>query len=274
MAATGRQQGLHEAAHKFRATRNRVRQWLRRLLEEGKPGLEDRSRAAHHIPHKTPPEVEQQVLAARELIPCFGPLRLKQEFGLPCSRGAIARILPEPGRTRPRKKRRPPARSMAAETIQWPAFGLLQVDVKDLSDLPGYRELIPFGLPRYQSTARVAPEGVLWPAFSAVNDPPTPCCLPTGCWPTSGAVGWISPGSASRPTTAASSGGAGIAATACRPSAGWWSRNTAVVLTVSIPLTAAPSTVRLRWSPAPWPWSASQQFWVWQSRSPMIAELS
>jgi transposase InsO family protein len=44
------------------------------------------------------------------------------------------------------------------------------VDVKDLSDLPGYRELIPFGLPRYQFTARIVPEGGIWLAFSAVND--------------------------------------------------------------------------------------------------------
>jgi hypothetical protein len=53
--------------------------------------------------------------------------------------------------------------------MRWP-FGLLQMDVKDLQDLPGYRELIPFGLPRFQFTARMVPEGTLWLAFSAVND--------------------------------------------------------------------------------------------------------
>ncbi len=47
---------------------------------------------------------------------------------------------------------------------------MLQSDVKDLSDLPGCGELIPFGLPRYQYTARVVPEGALWLAFSAAND--------------------------------------------------------------------------------------------------------
>ena len=36
------------------------------------------------------------------------------------------------------------------------------MDVKDLSDLPGYRELIPFGLPRFQYTARIVPEGGAW----------------------------------------------------------------------------------------------------------------
>jgi hypothetical protein len=110
------------------------------------------------------------VLEARDALPCFGPRRLKQTFDLPCSTGAVGRILRQAGRSRRRKKPRPPTRSLAAQKMQWRAFGLLQIDVKDLSDLPGYRELIPFGLPRYQFTARVVPEGGLWLAFSAVND--------------------------------------------------------------------------------------------------------
>jgi hypothetical protein len=55
--------------------------------------------------------------------------------------------------------------------MEWPPFGLVQIDVKDLSDLAGYRELIPFGLPRFQFTAHIVPEGTLWLASSAVNDP-------------------------------------------------------------------------------------------------------
>lgn len=51
-----------------------------------------------------------------------------------------------------------------------PAFGRLQVDVKDLSDLPSYRPLIDVGWPRYQFTARPVPEGALWLAFSHLND--------------------------------------------------------------------------------------------------------
>ncbi len=147
-----------------------MRLWLRRYQQEGKPGLKERSRAPHHIPHQTPPEVEQRVLEARDAIPCFGPQRLKEEFGLPCSTGAIGRILRWHGRSRHRKKPRPPARSLAQQKMRWPPFGLFEMDVKDLQDLPGYRELIPFGLPRFQFTARMVPEGMLWLAFSAVND--------------------------------------------------------------------------------------------------------
>jgi transposase len=164
------QQGLRSAARAFGCSRNTVRTWLRRYLAHGKAGLKERSRAPKRIPHKTPAEVEQRVLEARDRIPCFGPQRLKQEFDLPCSTGAIGRILRQAGRSRQRKKPRPPSRSLAPQKMAWPAFGLLQIDVQDLSDLPGYRELIPFGLPRYQYTARIVPEGALWLAFSAVND--------------------------------------------------------------------------------------------------------
>jgi hypothetical protein len=82
-----------------------VRLWLRRCQQEGKPGLNERSRAPHHIPHQTPPEVEQRVLEARDAIPCFGPQRLKEEFGLPCSTGAIGRILRRHGRRGAAKSR-------------------------------------------------------------------------------------------------------------------------------------------------------------------------
>ncbi len=51
-----REHGIHEAARRFGTTRKAVPEWLPHFLEEGKPGLEDRSRAPHHIPHKTPRE--------------------------------------------------------------------------------------------------------------------------------------------------------------------------------------------------------------------------
>jgi transposase len=170
LVQTALEQGIRAAGRLFGCSRNTVRKWLRRDQEQGKPGLQERSRAPRRIPHKTPPELEQKVLQARDSIPCFGPHRLKQEFGLPCSTGAIGRILRQAGRSRRRKKPRPPVHSLARQKMQWPPFGLFEIDVKDLKDLAGYRELIPFGLPRFQFTARLVPEGTLWPAFSAVND--------------------------------------------------------------------------------------------------------
>lgn len=77
------------------------------------------------------------MLAARDAIPCFAPQRLKQVFGLPCSTGAIGRILRQHGRSRRRKKPRPPVRSLARPKMHWSAFALLHIEVRDLKDLAG-----------------------------------------------------------------------------------------------------------------------------------------
>jgi hypothetical protein len=106
------------------------------------------------IPHKTSPAIEQKLLEVRDQIPCFGPQRLKRYCQLPCSTGAIGRILQQHGRAQRRKKPRKPARNLSALKMTWPAFGRVQIDVKDLSDLPAHEPLIPFGLPRYQFTHR------------------------------------------------------------------------------------------------------------------------
>lgn len=170
MALSAAQIGIRATAQAFHCARNTVRKWHRRFQAHGKPGLKEQSRAPATIPHKASPQLERKVLQARDRIPCFGPKRLKDEFQLDCSTGAIGRILKQNGRSRSRKKPRKPARNLTAEKMQWPAFGRLQVDVKDLSDLPSYRPLIDVGWPRYQFTARLVPEGALWLAFSHVND--------------------------------------------------------------------------------------------------------
>ena len=172
MVQAAHQHGIRTAARQFGCTRNTVRKWLRRFQAAGgKTGLREQSRRPKSVPHQTPKATEQRVLRARQQIPCFGPKRLKDEFQLPCSTGAIARILKQHQLVRSRKKPHQPKRDLTAQKMQWPAFGRLQIDVKDLRDLPAYRSLIASdGLPRYQFTARLVPEGAIWLAFSAVND--------------------------------------------------------------------------------------------------------
>lgn len=110
-------------------------------------------------------------MAKRQQIPCFGPQRLKGDFDLPCSTGAIARILRQRGLVRCRKKPCPRERDLSAEKMTWPPFSRLQMDVKDLADLPSYAGWIgSAGFPRYQFTARPVPEGALWLSYSHSND--------------------------------------------------------------------------------------------------------
>ena len=58
--------------------------WIRRWRDEGAAGLHDRSSRAHRLPHKTPAEVEQQVLALRRDRK-LGPARIGALVGLPTS---------------------------------------------------------------------------------------------------------------------------------------------------------------------------------------------
>ena len=167
---SAQQIGIRATAAAFHCSRNTVRKWLRRFQQHGKPGLRGHSRQPHRIPHKTSSQLETRVVACRNQIPCYGPKRLKKLFNLSCSTGAIARILKHKQLTRSRKKTRKPKNDLTQQKMHWPAFGRLQVDVKDLIDLPPYKPLIDFGLPRYQFTARIVPEGAIWLAFSAVND--------------------------------------------------------------------------------------------------------
>lgn len=50
--------------------------WLNRFKEEGRPGLEDRSRAPHESPQKISLDVRREILALREKHPTWGPKKL------------------------------------------------------------------------------------------------------------------------------------------------------------------------------------------------------
>lgn len=170
LALAADKHGIRAAARQFGCSRNTVRKWLRRYQANGKAGLKEQSRRPRRIPHQTPAAVERRVLAVRKQIPCFGPQRLKADFDLPCSTGAIARILRQHGLTRSRRKPHRPKVNLSAEKLRWKPCGRLQIDTKDLIDLPAYKPLIERGFPRYQFTARMVPEGALWFAYSHFND--------------------------------------------------------------------------------------------------------
>src|SRR5687768_18454779 len=89
-----------KTGHKYKARFERL----------GAAGLEDQSRAPKVIPHKTPPEIAELVIAERTLHPTWGPKKLKEclerrlERPFP-SAAAIGSILARNGLVRPRKKR-------------------------------------------------------------------------------------------------------------------------------------------------------------------------
>jgi putative transposase len=91
---------MAELCRRFGISRITGYKWLHRYQEDGRDGLEDRSRAARHHPNRVLPEVERVVLAARNEHPHWGPMKLRAwleraapeiEWPAPSTIGAILR---------------------------------------------------------------------------------------------------------------------------------------------------------------------------------------
>lgn len=101
-----------ELASAYSVSRPTLDLWIGRFKEGGFPGLEERSRAPHHCPHRTSAEVEELVVATRKRFPHWGPKKLKAfienaQAGtqLPAA-STIGDILHRHGLVEPRKRRR------------------------------------------------------------------------------------------------------------------------------------------------------------------------
>ncbi|BCW94442.1 MAG: hypothetical protein KatS3mg007_2336 [Thermoanaerobaculum sp.] len=162
--------GIRAAAREFGCSRNTVRTWLRRFQRQGLQGLSDRSRAPHRRPRQTPQEVEALVIAQRLKTPGFGAARLVREFNLPVGKGAVARILRQHGLTRKPRKKHKKKRDLRAIKASFPAFSQVQMDTKDLSDIPRYwPQLMAMHLPRYLYTLREVSTGAVFCLFARDN---------------------------------------------------------------------------------------------------------
>ena len=163
--------GVSEAARQFNTSRPTVRKWKQRYEREGTKGLHNLSRGPKHIPHKTPKHIEEIVLAHRRRLPSWGPVRLKDDFDLPISELAIYRIIKQNGLVKKHKRKYQKKNDLRKIKMRLKAFQKIQVDVKDLSDIPNYyRFKRPFSLPRYQYTARDVKSGMLYIAHARRND--------------------------------------------------------------------------------------------------------
>ncbi len=168
LVAHARAHGIKPTARAFRCSVLTVRKWLRRHAAEGLAGLADRSHAPRHCPHKTPPQVERRILAQRARTPRFGANRLRREFALPASAGAIQRILRQHALTRRRRKAHQRKRDLRALKATWPALRRLQMDTKYLCDIPRYwPHIAALGLPEFQFTARCPRTGATFLAFGS-----------------------------------------------------------------------------------------------------------
>jgi transposase len=159
--------GIRRAARQFACSRNTVRKWLKRYEAEARSGLKEHSRRPHRCPHKTSRSQENRVIALRQRVPCYGPRRLKDEFGLKASLGAIGRILRQGGLTRKKRRRHEKKRDLRQIKARYRAFERLQMDTKDLEDIaPYWPQMKALNLPTVQYTIRDVKSGAMFVSYS------------------------------------------------------------------------------------------------------------
>lgn len=64
---------VSELCRRFGISRKTGYKWINRVLEEGRPGLQDRPRRSHHHPNQTPHALVKALLEFKQQHPTFGP---------------------------------------------------------------------------------------------------------------------------------------------------------------------------------------------------------
>ena len=78
MARLGRKERMSDLCREYGISRKTGDKFKERFERLGLAGLEDGSRAPHVIPHKTPPELEEVIIAERRAHPTWGPRKIKE----------------------------------------------------------------------------------------------------------------------------------------------------------------------------------------------------
>jgi transposase len=167
LVESARQRGIKPTARLFQTTVPTVRKWLRRFQQQGLRGLIELSRAPHHQPLKTSPEIEQQVVALRQQLFTFGARRLIREFDLPLSHRALERIWRQHGLLRKRHRKYQRKQDLAHIKATGRVWQQISADTKDLDDIPHYwPQAQLLDLPAIEYTARDVRSGLLFLAFA------------------------------------------------------------------------------------------------------------
>jgi transposase len=155
------------AAKHFACSRNTVRKWLRRWKEEGPKGLRNRSRRPKRSPNKTPKALEDKVVELRKQLKKISGKRLRMEFGIPLRPSTIYRIYNDNDMPKVTWKKHKKKQDLREEKKKLKVFEKIQIDIKDLSDIPHYlHSYHRTKLPRYQFTARDVKSGAMFVAFA------------------------------------------------------------------------------------------------------------
>lgn len=158
------------AAREFSTTRKTVRKWRDRYLADGIEALEDQSRAPHSCPHKLSGKKEKKIIKIREQKPYLGPYRIIEEEGVKASYSAVHRVLKDAGLINSRKRKYKTKRDLREIKKKLKAFQKIQLDLKDLQDIPKYYPFLKNGFPRYQFSARDVRTGISFISYGYRKD--------------------------------------------------------------------------------------------------------
>ena len=158
---------VSHAARTFNTTPKTVRKWRDRYLKDGIRGLEDKSRAPHHVHNKTSKLDQTIIQNAREKYPQWGPKRLISLAGLPYGHTAIYNTIKRLGLIKNKKKYQKKRDMREWKKKNLKVFEKWQVDVKQLDDIA---EFFPYfkilSLPKYEFTARDVISGSTFISFA------------------------------------------------------------------------------------------------------------
>lgn len=160
MVQVARDKDIKPAARAFRVSVQTVRKWMRRY-DGTWASLRDRSRAPHRRLQRISAQLEARILALKHRLPTWGAERLKRDFALSCSAKAIARVCRQHGLIRSRRRKYRVKGDLRAIKQKWHLFQQINMDTKDLSDIPEYwPAMTRENRPRCQNTARDVVSGL------------------------------------------------------------------------------------------------------------------
>ena len=167
LVRSAREIGVKPTARKYGTTPKTVRKWRDRCKEKGFAGLREQGRRPLTCPHKTSAAEEARVVSQRHRTPGIGAERMKHEFDLKPSVGAISRILRQHKLTRKPKRKHHKKNDLREIKKKYKPFTRFKMDVKYLNDIPHYWPyLIATGLPRFQYTIVEVRVGAVFLAYS------------------------------------------------------------------------------------------------------------
>jgi len=170
MVKCAQEKSVLEATRTFCTTPKTVRKWRDRYILFGLRGLEDQSRAPHHVHNKTNELDEAIIQITREQYSAWGPKRLKSLAGLPYGKKAIANTLKRKGLAGKKKKYKRKRDLREWKKLNFKLLEKWQYDVKPLYDIPEFfPQMTLFNLPKYEHTARDIISGLTFFAYTNEN---------------------------------------------------------------------------------------------------------